>query len=139
MHLAELQKLADAVGADDAQMVAERYGLTDLEAVASQMVSQTAHEAYLASLAKMAKNAPDPRGVIDYYKGRDTKAARRYKEWTAEEFVKGQTEEVLQEAVDAGAYEIFVGDDGKEYIKKGPNYEQYRREHELGNEEEGSE
>jgi hypothetical protein len=125
-HLVDLRELADASGEHGEQSVAEGLGVTSLDEAAGRLVSNSAHQAYLAVLAQMVKDAPDARGIIDFYEGRETKSAKRFKDWT----VKRVVEENMEEMIEEGIFESVVGADGKEYIKPGPNYEQLRREFE---------
>jgi hypothetical protein len=97
------------------------------EQMARQMVSKMLSEAYVHGLASWAKAAPDPRGMADYYRGRYTKAARRYEKWQEEQALEA-VKEVEEQLIEQGVYELVIGEDGREYLKKGSNYEEYYRE-----------
>jgi hypothetical protein len=75
----------------------------------------------------------DPRGIIDYHKGKETKAAQRYKDFISEKYIRPMVmqvaDELQAEAVEAGVMEAFTGEDGKEYIKLLPGYEEWAQKH----------
>jgi hypothetical protein len=104
----------------------------DREEFAREMTIKNMQEAYLVSLAKTVRDYPSaPQGIIDFCHERDTRAARRYKKWTEEqtfEIVRG----VAEQMIEAGIFEKFTGEDGVEYVRPGPNYEEWRREREEG-------
>jgi hypothetical protein len=107
---------------DEGRDVMEIAGI-DREEFAREMTSKNLREAYLLSLVGMVRDYPRaPQGIIDFYRGRETRAARRYKKWT-EEKTMALIKQVEEEMIEEGIYEMFIGEDGVEYIRPGPNYE----------------
>jgi hypothetical protein len=107
----------------------------DPERIAEQLVNKTLQDTYLQSLAMMVQEYPHgPQGIIDYYRDRETKAGLRYKRWMDEKteaLIKGLGRKMTDEMIEEGVYELVIGEDGKEYLKLGPNYEAYYRERGL--------
>jgi hypothetical protein len=104
------------------------------EHVAHQLVAKSLSETYMLTLATMVREYPrDPRGIIDYHKGKETKAAQRYKDFISEKYIRPMVmqvaDELQAEAVEAGVMEAFTGEDGKEYIKLLPGYEEWAQKH----------
>jgi hypothetical protein len=94
------------------------------------MTSSNLREIYLLTLARMAKEYPrGPRGIIDFYRDRETRAARRFKKWIQERTREVVTD-VAEQMIEAGIFEKCTGEDGVEYLRLGPNYEEWRRERE---------
>jgi hypothetical protein len=99
------------------------------ERFAEMAVSTVLTNSYQQVLAMMVKEYPhDPQGIIDACRERDTKAARRYKKWTVDQTMREIVKGVEAEAIEAGAIEVIVGGDGKEYLRKGPKYEAFFRQ-----------
>jgi hypothetical protein len=114
---------------DEGSHYMEMVGI-DREEFARDMTSNNLRDAYLLTLARMAKEYPrGPRGIIDFYRDRETRAARRYKKWTQERTREVVTE-VAEQMIEAGIFVKFTGEDGVEYLRRGPNYEEWRRERE---------
>jgi hypothetical protein len=107
---------------DEGRDVMEIAGI-DREEFAREMTSKNLREAYLLSLVGMVRDYPRaPQGIIDFCHERDTRAARRYKMWTTEQTM-ALIKQVEEEIIEEGIYETFIGEDGVEYIRPGPNYE----------------
>jgi hypothetical protein len=108
------------------------YDEKEIEELSSQMVSAISHRAYLYSLAAMVKATPGSllRRMIDFYKDRDTKAAGNYKKWLGEHAARDVVKDVLGELVEEGVFEAKQGDDGKRYLRPGPNFEKFKQERE---------
>jgi Crp-like helix-turn-helix domain len=69
---------------DERRDYMEMVGI-DREEFARDITSSNLREIYLLTLARMAKEYPrGPRGIIDFYRDRETRAARRFKKWMAE-------------------------------------------------------
>jgi hypothetical protein len=121
-------------GAGKTRVALEAAG-EDPERMAEQLVNKTLQDTYLQSLAMMVQEYPHgPQGIIDYYRDRETKAGLRYKRWMDEKteaLVKGLGRKMTDEMIEKGVYELVIGEDGKEYLKLGPNYEAYYRERGL--------
>jgi|SRR5215217_4469045 len=128
-QLTRLLELAD--DAPDEQQVKERA-----EKQATEFVQAHLHNAYLASLATAIRETENLQGFIDFGKGKDTAAARRYKEETVKEEFSRQAYEYEQELIDRGVFEEVTGGDGKEYLKPGPNFEEWQKEVEEARREE---
>jgi hypothetical protein len=123
--------------------LSQEHGGPDMspEHLANQLVAKSLRETYMLTLATMVREYPrDPRGIIDYHKGKETKAAQRYKDFISEKYIRPMVmqvaDELRDEAVEAGVMEVFTGEDGKEYIKLLPGYDEWSKKRQAELEEE---
>jgi hypothetical protein len=114
----------------------EREGFR--EQFAQMAVSKVLTHSYQQALAMRVKAYPyDPQGIIDACKERDTKAARKYKDWVTDQVMRQMVDEQAERLLDEGIFIREVGGDGQEYIRKGPNYEAFAEEVERKKAERG--
>jgi hypothetical protein len=102
------------------------------ENIANMIVGKSLRQVYMLTLATQVQEyRGSPHDIIDYHKGKMTKAAKRYLGFINEKYLHPMMEHEMdqfeEEAVEAGVVEIFTGDDGEEYIKLLDGYEEWMR------------
>jgi hypothetical protein len=126
-HLAELKRMALEEYPEMEGVKNKKLARKAAEYLAGEVAEKTLKDGYLLGLAESVKvYAYGPQGIIDYCSGKDTKAGRLYKKWSDEK-VKQLCAEELEQMIEEGIFELVVAPDGKEYLKKGPNFEASRR------------
>ena len=92
---------------------------------AEKLTRTTLHNTYLATLASIVKEMDNLQGYIDICKDKDTAAARRYKEETLKTAFHEKFDRNTKELIAEGVFVSVIGEDGKEYLKPGPNHEEW--------------
>jgi hypothetical protein len=107
------------------------------ERFAKEMVSKLLSLSYVQGLAKMVKDYPhSPTDIIHHFKGKKSKGAKRYKEYVVSTVTRSVMAQQTQEWIDAGYFVEYTAPDGTEYLKAGPNYEEFaQRRKDLEDEE----
>jgi hypothetical protein len=133
-HLEEMNAMKEEMQAEheDDRKAFEDAGVPFEEAI-GKLVMQSTMDYYLLGLAGWVQAAPSVPGLIDHYKGRNSRAARLYKEWEEEQAsakVSALVKETGDRLIEEGVFESVVID-GVEYLRYGPNYEKWRQEREA--------
>lgn len=114
---------------DDEDMPLEELMGESAAEFARRMTEKTIQEAYILTLATTVKEYPhDPRDIIHHFKGKKSKGAQRYKEHSTQKFMQEMVRQTSEEMIERGIFERVVAPDGTEYLRRGPNWEEYERE-----------
>jgi len=107
----------------------------ELKSQAYEALNVAIHKDYLANLAMKVKEQPEPQGIIDFYKQKNTAAARRFIDRNIKPMFDEEEAAYVAELFEQGVLVHKPGDPNT--LLPGPNYEQWQREKE--DEEEGEE
>lgn len=122
----------------DAAMEAEAFdSRAQARDMAKDKVNKIAHTNYLHSLAAVVQEYPGaPDDIVAFYRDETSRAANRYERYLYEqmnkdvvhEYLHGEVRKLIEQDAKEGLIEIFIGEDGKEYIRLTEKGEKLRRE-----------
>jgi hypothetical protein len=97
------------------------------EEQADETVNRMLRKSYLEFLAIVVKEEPEVQGMLDYFRGEVTAAARRYAQRILRSLVDQIEDEFVDEKIADGELVRSFNEDGKEVLKFNEEHPQYKR------------